>query len=374
MYKKIRRVSALVKKEFLQSIRDPSCILLAFFLPVLLLFLYGTGISLDSTNLKLGVIVEDKGPIIQSFINALKQSKYFKVEISDDRGPFIEKLTEGSLDGIVIIPSYFTAFLQNPIREAPIQVIADGSSPNTASFVQNYVKGAWMTWVHLARIGEGIRDVPGVRMEPRFWFNQELLSHNFIIPGSIAIIMTLIGTLLTSFVVSREWERGTMEALLATPVTIGEIILSKVLAYFIMGMGSMVLCTFVAITIYEVPFRGSFLLLTLISSIFLLAALGSGLFISTITKNQFAASQAAIVSAYLPAFILSGFIFEISSMPRIIQYFTYLIPARYFVASLQTIFLAGNVFYVLFWNSFALSIFAIVLFTVTWKISRKRLD
>ncbi len=198
-------------------------------------------------------------------------------------------------------------------------------------------------------------------------------SRDYLVPGLIAIIMTLIGALLTSLVVAREWERGTMEALMATPVTMGEILVGKLVPYFILGMGGMLLSVSLAVWLFAVPLVGSFWLLLACSALFLLAALGMGLLISTIAPSQFVASQTAVIVTFLPAFILSGFIFDIHSMPSIIRIITYIIPARYFVNILQTIFLAGNIWYILIWNSFALFLMSLFFFIVTLLRSHKRL-
>ena len=192
-------------------------------------------------------------------------------------------------------------------------------------------------------------------MEQRVWFNSELRSRNFLVPGLIAVIMTLIGALLTAMVMAREWERGTMEALMVTPVTIREMLLGKLIPYFILGMGGMGLSVAMAVWLFEVPLRGSLLLLARRRVLFLLAALGMGLLISTVAKNQFVAGQVAIIVTFLPAFILSGFIFDIGSMPGVVQAITHVIAARYFVAILQTVFLAGDVWPVILPNALALA-------------------
>lgn len=368
-----RHLFALVKKEFIQSLRDSSSILIAFVLPIVLLLIYGSGISLDSTVVKLGIVVEDQGAAAQSFLESFRSSPFFDVSYSRERDGFYEQLEKGSLHGVVVIPAYFSERFEQDDSTAPIQVIADGTAPNTASFVQNYILGTWKNWRQIY-LSDAPKTPFGIAADARFWFNQEQMSSFYIIPGSIAIIITLIGTLLTSFVIAREWERGTMEALLATPVTIREIILSKMIPYFIYGMASMTLCTFIAIEFYHVPFRGSWWVLILITTLFLFSSLGVGLLISTIARNQFIASQAAIVSAYLPAFILSGFLFDINNMPLPIRAVTYLIPARYFVSCLQTLFLAGNIPSVLLRNGLFLFCFSLILFIVIRKVSRKRID
>lgn len=369
-----RRTRALIRKEAFQIIRDPSSILISFVLPILLLFLYGYGVSLDLEHLRIGLVMEETAPAAQSFARSLFNSRYFEVHVARDIREMQTKLVEGSIRGIVVIPSYFSSFLDRPDRMAPLQVIGDGSEPNTANFVQNYVQGAYQNWLVQERISHGNRDLGGVQIVARYWYNEELESRNFLIPGSLAIIMTLIGTLLTALVISREWERGTMEALMATPVSIFEIILSKLASYFMLGMGSMSMCVVLAVFLYDVPFRGSLLLLMLVSAVFLICALSMGLLISTVAKNQIVASQAAIVAAFLPAYILSGFLFEITSMPLWIRGLTYLMPARYFVQCLQTLFLVGNVWNLILFNLVPMLTLGLCLFFLTARRTVKRLE
>lgn len=371
---RLRRIKALIIKEFYQIVRDPSSILISVVLPVMLLFLYGYGVSLDLDHLRIGVVMEDSAPDAQSFVQSFTDSRFFEVKLARDRRELIEDITKGAIRGIVVVPSYFSAFRDRPSNIAPIQVIADGSETNTANFVQNYAVGAWQTWLQEENITANLQGLPLVNIQSRFWYNEELESRNFLIPGSLAIIMTLIGTLLTALVVSREWERGTMEALMATPISIVELLIGKLIPYFILGMVSMALCVIFSKLIYHIPFRGSFIVLALVSAIFLFTALGLGLFISTLAKNQFVASQAAMVAAFLPGFILSGFIFEISSMPFPIRMITYLIPARYFVSCLQTLFLVGNIWPLIVSNIIPMIIFGSFLFLITARITVKRLD
>lgn len=368
------RLRALFKKESFQIVRDPSSILISVVLPLILLFLYGFGVSLDLDHLRIALVMEDTAPPAQSFAKALTDSRYFDVKIGRDRRDFTDIILRGDARGMVVIPAYFSQFLNVEDQIAPIQVIADGSEPNTANFVQNYVAGAWQNWLQQETINRNITGLPLISTHPRFWYNEELESRNFLVPGSLAIIMTLIGTLLTALVVAREWERGTMEALMATPVTIRELIVGKIVPYFILGMISMTLCVIMARIMYNLPFRGSWLALALVTSCFLITALGLGLFLSIVTKNQFAASQAAMVTAFLPAYMLSGFIFEIASMPLVIQWFTRIVPARYFVTSLQTIFLVGDIWSLIISNIIPMLIFSAVIYTIISRITVKRLD
>jgi ABC-2 type transport system permease protein len=372
-------VKALIIKEFFQIIRDPSSLALATIFPLFLLFMYGYGISLDVNNLNVGLVLQDKSESINSLVSSLENSRYFTVDTTLDPQTFYKPLTTSQLDAIVWIPSYFSEYLDRSLSSywdipAPIYVITDGSSPNTASFAQNYLSTLWGQWLEQMAIGSSMQQPQKIMVESRFWFNEDMNSHFFLVPGSIAIIMTLIGTLLTALMIAREWERGTMEALMATPVTMKEILVSKLVPYFILGMFSMTICTGVGHFLFSVPFRGSFYALCLVTFFFLLVALAAGLLISSVSRDQFTASQISIISAFLPAFMLSGFIFEIASMPLPIRILTQLLPARYFVSSLQTLFLAGDIWPLIWRTCGILSLFGIFFFCVIGATSKKRLD
>ncbi len=368
-----RRLFALIRKEGIQILRDPSSILIAFILPAVLLFLFGYAVSLDSTRVRIGVAMEERTPESESLVTALRNSRYFQVNVSFARRPLEDDLVAGRARGLVIIPADFSRQLARPDGAAVVQVIADGSEPNTASFVQNYVRAAVATWQSERGLERGTKFQPGVQLENRMWFNASLESKNYLVPGSIAIVMTLIGTLLTALVVAREWERGTMEAMMATPVGIGELVLGKLIPYFCLGFGSMAFCTVVSVFVFHTPMRGSFVSLALLTAAFLAACLGLGLFISTAAKSQFIAGQIALILGFLPAFQLSGFIFEISSMPPVVRGITFAFPARYFVQGLHTIFLAGDVPAILFRDGAALCGFAALFFGLTARITRKKL-
>lgn len=366
-----RRFLALVRKETFQILRDPSSILIAFVLPLILLFLFGYGVSLDATRTRIGLVVEAATPVTQDLAASFQGSRYFRVINGRDRREFEEDLIRGRIRGIVVIPANFAGDFAGGTA-APVQVLVDGSDPNTASFVQNYAQGVVATWVRMRSAEVGSR-LPVINLEQRFWFNPELASRNFLVPGSVAIVMALVGTLLTSLVVAREWERGTMEAMMATPVTAAELLAGKVLPYFVLGLISMTLCVLVAVFLFGVPFRGSLLALYAISAAFLLPALGQGLLISAATKNQFLASQLALMSGFLPAFLLSGFLFEIESMPLVIQWITMIVPARYVIPSLQTVFLAGDIWPLFLRNIAILLAMGTVLFVLAARSTRKRI-
>ena len=370
----IRRLIALSRKEVLQILRDPSSNIIAFVLPVVMLFIFGFGINLDSSGLRVGLVMEDTGPEARLFAASLYGSRYFSMTTGRSREEMALALTEGHVRGFVVIPQDFSVKLGRPGQTAPLLVVTDGSEPNTASFVENYVRIAWEGWLQQRALQRAKPRAPTVVIEPRFWFNPSAESRNYLVPGSITIIMTVIGALLTSLVVAREWERGTMEALLASRITRAELLLSKLLPYYALGMVSLLLCVAVSTFLLRMPFRGSFFALWLTGSLFLGSALGLGLLISTVTRNQFNAAMVALNAAFLPALILSGFIYEIRSMPAVIQAITYLIPARYFVTAMQTLFQAGNVWPVLWRSMLFLAAASVFFLGLTALKTRRRLD
>ena len=369
-----RRLAALIRKESLQILRDPSSILVAFVLPLLLLFIFGYGVNLDSNRVRIGLVLEESTPDTASLAAAFTYSRFLDVTQGQHRREFEADLVAGRLRGIVVIPRGFTARNAERGVRAPVQVIADGSEPNIATFVQNYAQGVIEIWLRHQQEDLGLAQPERVRVESRFWYNEELKSRNFLVPGSIAVTMTLIGTLLTSLVISREWERGTMEALMATPVTIREILLGKLVPYFFLALSSMVVCWLVATLWYEVPFRGSFFALLIATSVFLLTALGQGLLISSYAKNQFLAAQIALMAGFMPALMLSGFVFEIASMVAPVRGVSYAIAARYFVACLQTLFLTGNVWSLFLYSMLCMLVISVFFFFLTARKIVKRLD
>ena len=366
----LRRMLALIHKESRQMWRDPATILMAFVLPVVMIFLYAYAVSLDLNKVPIGVVLESDSANAQSLAAAFGGSRYFTVTPARDRREVQEGIIGARLRGFVVIPQDFDRRLEAGGAQPLVQVVTDGTQPNTAGFVANYAINVVSAWQASTGHGGG----PGVTLEPRFWYNAEIESRRFLLPGAIAIIMTMIGTLLTAMVVAREWERGTMEAVISTPVSVLEILLGKLLPYFGLAMAATVICTLLSIFVFGVPLRGSWLSLLLLSSAFLVPALGQGLVISSIAKNQFVAAQLALFSGFLPAFLLSGFIFEISSMPLPIRILTYLVPARYFVATLQTVFLAGNVWSVFIPNTLAMLAIGSVFILIARAKTKKSLD
>ncbi|WP_312797980.1 ABC transporter permease [Tianweitania sp.] len=369
-----RRLRALCVKETRQILRDPSSLLIAVILPVMLLFIFGFGISLDTNRLRIGVVMEDHGVEAVRFAAAAAGSPYIDPVFANSYDEMEDSLVRGKVRGIIVIPQDFTAKVIEGSGDAAIQVLADGAEPNTANFVGSYAQGLFGNWLAARADAYGAEFHEPIAVEPRYWFNPTTVSRNYLIPGSISVVMTIIGALLTSLVVAREWERGTMEALLATPISRTELLLSKSLPYYGLALIAMAICVLIAIFIMNVPFRGSVLMLLLSTSLFLGSALGLGLLLSTVTRNQFNAAQGALNAAFLPAALLSGLIFEIASMPAFVQAVTLFVPARYFVKIMQTLFQAGDIPSILLPNLLFLLLSAIFWLGLTaWK-TRRRLD
>ncbi|QEL55114.1 ABC transporter permease [Chromobacterium paludis] len=367
-----RRLWALCRKESFQIVRDPSSILIAFILPVALLFILGYAVNLDSAHIRLGLLNLDGGAAGQRLAATLHATPSFDVKPAVSRGELDEMLAHGKIRGAVIIPDDFSRNWQR--RGGAIQLVTDGAEPNTANFVAAYVQGAWLQWVRAEGDEHARAPPPGIDVRQRVWFNPSAESPNFLVPGTIAIVMTIIGALLSSLVVAREWERGTMEALLATPVSRAELLLSKILPYYVLGIAAMLMCLLVAVFVMGVPFRGAVWVLWLMSSLFLANALGMGLFLSTVMRTQFDAAQAALTAGYLPALMLSGFVFEISSMPTPLQWLTRILPARYFASTLQTLFQAGVIPSLLWLNAASLIVLGAFWLGQTVRKTRRTLD
>ncbi len=367
------RLRGLVRKESLQIMRDPSSIAIAFVMPVVLLLLFGFGVSLDARNVRLALVVEQADANTTSLVAAFRSSAFFLPSFYTDMQQAERVLASHQVDGIVWLRKDFSSRLLGS-GDAPIGVYVNGVDANQARITEGYIQGVWQVWLVSYARAQG-HDLPvPVSLEPRIWFNAAVRSRNYLVPGLIAIIMTLTGAMLTSMVVAREWERGTMEALMVTPVRIWELTVGKLLPYFVLGMGGMLLSVAMARWVFDVPLRGSLWLLTATSALFMLVALGMGLLISTVARNQFVAGQIALVATFLPAFILSGFIFQISSMPAPIQVVTHIVPARYFVAILQTLFMTGDIWLVILSNSAALLLMMVILLGLARRKTRKRLD
>jgi drug efflux transport system permease protein len=366
------RLRGLLRKEFLQIGRDPSSIAIAFLLPAVLLLLFGYGVSLDARNVPIALVVEQPSAATASFTSRFAHSSYFRPQHFSTIQQADRAMAAHEVHGVVWLRADFARRLQ--AGGAPIGVIVNGVDANDARIIEGYLQQIWADWLAARAQARGMPPPMPIAVEPRIWFNPAVSSRDYLVPGLIAIIMTLTGALLTAMVIAREWERGTMEAMMVTRVTIRELLLAKLVPYFVLGMGGMAASVGMAVWLFGVPLRGSPAVLTAASALFLLAALGMGLMISSLARSQFVAGQIAIIATFLPAFILSGFLFDIGSMPAPIQVITRLIAARYFVAILQTVFLAGDVWSVILPNLAALAIMAAVFLGAARLMARKRLD
>ncbi len=369
------RLRGLLRKEILQVVRDPSSLLIAFLLPVVLLAVNGYGVSLDARHMRLAVVMQAPAEDTRELIQALAASPYLAPVAAASTAQGEQLLLAGEVRGVLVLREDFSARLMRPLRwPARAQLLANATDPNTARILEGYVQGALAAWAG-GRAQEKRVPLPGgISLEHRYWFNPELRSADFIVPGMVAFVMSMVGTLLTALVVAREWERGTMESMLASPARMGEMIAARLICYYGLGMLGMVVSVLMAIEVFAVPFRGSLLVLGAAASLFLLFALALGLFISTLARSQFVAAQVAFLTTMLPALMLSGMLFDIASMPPWLQALTHVFPVRYLVSILQTIFLAGTVWALILPNLAALAIAAAVAVAATMAVTRRRLD
>lgn len=366
----LRRQWALLRKEWLLILRDPSSFAIAFVMPAMLLLLFGYGVSLDPQRVPIAFVEPVHDAASGELRSAFAGSPWFDLVVVRDFASAKRLLDRGQVQGIVRLRSDFAA--RRARGDAPVQVVLDGVDANTARIVQGYVRGLFTLWLARQAPPGGFAQL--LRPEPRIWFNEEVDSRHFLIPGLVAIIMTLIGALLTALVLAREWEHGSFEALFVTPVRRREILIGKLLPYFLLGVGGMVATVALAILLFGVPWRGSFAPLALVSGLYMLVALCFGLLVSGAAKNQFVAAQITLFTAFLPAFMLSGFLFDIRSMPVVLQWLTLIVPARWFISSLQTLFLAGDVWSVVLRDAAVLAVMAVVLATAARGRLRKSLE
>jgi ABC-2 type transport system permease protein len=368
---KLLRIKAMAKKEALQILRDPLSLAMAFLMPVLLLLIFGYAITFDIDNIPAVVADLDKSTLSREFAAELTASGYFTIVARPDRyGDIDSYLDSGTARLAVVIPAGFSKKLQNHMS-SPVGVLIDGSDSNTAIIAQGYITA--MADQYSRRLtGSGRQPLLDARA--RVWYNPELKSRNFIIPGLIALILSVIVALLTSLTIAKEWERGTMEQLISTPLRTSELIIGKLIPYFFIGLIDTVLSVLMGVFVFGVPLRGSALLLMALSGIFLFGGLSWGILISIIARTQILASQMAILSTFLPAFLLSGFMFLIANMPKPLQAVTYIVPARYFVSILKDIFLKGNPFKLLAGETLLLTVYGLVVFAIANRKFRKKVE
>lgn len=363
------RVWAVARKEFTHIIRDPRSLGMGIAIPMLLLVLFGYALTLDVDNVPLVIWDQSESPASRQLVGGFLGSRYFLLQDYVHNYPEVERAVDtGRALMALVIPADFAGRIESG-RPAPLQIIVDGSDSNTATIAMSYADVVALTYSQnvaletLRRTGGRMIHAP-LDLRPRVWFNADMESKNYIIPGLIAVIMMVIAALLTSLTVAREWESGTMEQLISTPVKGSELILGKLLPYFAIGMLDVLLAVLMGQFLFHVPLRGNVALLFAMAAIFLAGALSLGMVISIVTKSQLLASQLAMVLTFLPSFLLSGFMYAIGNMPQAIQFVTYLIPARYFVALLKGIYLKGIGLEILALEAALLTIFgaAMVLF------------
>lgn len=368
----LRRLWALNRKEVRQILRDPSSIAMGVVLPLVLILLFGFGLSLDVKNVPVAVVMGDSSPEAHELAAGFQLSPYFSTRIVRTEADAEALMLAGKVNGFVRIPDDFARRIA--AGDAQVQLIVDGRDANTARIIQGYAQGALGAFIQReAAEGKVLAGGPTVDVQSQMWFNAENNSRFFLIPGLIVLVMTLIGALLTSMVVAREWERGTLEALFVTPVRSLEIMLGKTLPYFALGMMGLFSCVLASQFLFGVPIRGSMIVLVAVSVLYVMVALGIGLVISSAVKSQLIASQLTLLATFMPAFMLSGFLFDLRSMPTAVRVITYALPARYYVALLQTVFLAGDVWSVILPNSAVLAAMALVLFVLGRAVNRKAL-
>jgi len=341
-----RRLKAVTKKELLHIVRDVRSLILALAQPLLMLLLFGYALTLDVDRIPTYVYDQDKTPQSRELIDQFRGSRYFQiVDTGNSYRPIDRGIDKSAiLLGVVVPRDYARHLLEG--QQADVQLLVDGSDSNTASIalgyaqiiVQNYA-AELRSEAQIRKGGQPLR----VPVEPRIrvWYNSDLKSKNYIVPGLIAVTMMIIASLLSSLCIAREWENGTMEQLLSTPVRPGELVLGKLLAYFALGIVDLLICLIVGVFIFQVPFRGNAMLLLFTSCLFLFGALSWGIFLSATTRTQLLAYQLGTLSSFLPAYLLSGFIYSIQDMPKVIQLISVIVPARYFVKILNGIFLKG---------------------------------
>jgi ABC-2 type transport system permease protein len=368
---KWRRLTALMRKESRQLLRDPSSIAIGIVMPVVLILLFGYGLSLDVTNVPVAIVMEDVSADARELAAGFQLSHYFEPVMVKSMPQAEQLMISRKIDGIIRIRSDFSR--QLAAGHAEVQVLASGTQANNARVIEGYAQGAIGQW-SARRAAEGNAVAGGgITVASRLWFNEANDSHYYLVPGLIVLIMTLIGAFLTALVMAREWERGTIEALFVTPVRADEILLGKMVPYFALGMAGLALCVIAAKLLFAVPLRGSIFVLAASSTLYLLVTLGLGLWVSSATKSQFVASQIALLVTFMPAMMLSGFLFDLRSAPLAIRLISYVLPARYYVALLQTEFLAGDVWSVIAPNAAVLAIMAAALLLLARRATRKTL-
>jgi ABC-2 type transport system permease protein len=368
----LHRLLAVARKEAIQLRRDQRSLILAFIVPLFMVLFFGYAITWDVKDIRLGVWDQDGSRASRELVEVFEASGYFTIlERPASYREAEDGLSKARVRAVLVIPPGFARDLLAG-RRVPVQLLLDGSDANTATIAQNYA-GAIVAR-HSSQVLLAGGDMPPLAgAETRIWYNETLESRNMIVPGLVAVIMSIIAAMLTSLTIAREWERGTMEQLASTPVKAVEIVLGKLLPYLVIGFFDVFVVVTAGILVFDVPFQGSPLLLGVLSILFLFGALGVGIFISSVAESQVVAMQVAMVATYLPAILLSGFLFDISGMPTLLQGITFLIPARYFVVVTRGVLLKGVGIGAMWPQAVAMIVFAAVGLTLATRIFKKEI-
>ena len=369
-----RRLRSLVRKEFRQLLRDRSNLLVGLGLPIVLILIFGYGLTLDVRNARLLLALDDASPAALEVVAALDGSPYMATARAPSLPQALAALQAHQADALVHVPADFSRRLA--AGDARLHLLLQGGDPIRAAAIQGYVEGAVAVWgqKRLDRAGIRAGTGAGVVVVDRMWFNAANNSTWYLVPGLIVLIMTLVGTFLTALVMAREWERGTLEALFVTPVRPVEVLLAKIATYFVVGMVGLGLCLAAARGLFGVPLYGSLAVLLLASMLYMVVSLGIGLLISAFTRNQFLASQIAILASFMPALMLSGFVFDLRNVPLAVRVVGHLLPATYFMELVKTLFLAGDQWGLILKNGAILAAYAVWLLALAHAVTRKRLD
>ena len=361
-----RRLIAIARKEFIHVFRDWRSLALSVAIPVVLILLFGYALNMDLNNVPTVIWDQSRSPESREFIALMEGSPYFLIESYHDNYRDLSKAFDKNRAMLAFVIPHDFAEKVNSNQPVTVQVIADGSDANTARLALGYATNLGMTYnlkigtERASLYGMGEIAMP-VELAPRAWFNEEMRSQNNIIPGIIVVVMVVIAAMLTSITVAKEWELGTMEQLISTPMRGPELVFGKIVPYFVIGITDVAIAVVMGQWIYDVPLRGSTGLLFAMASIFLAGALFFGIMLSINLKKQILANQIALISSYVPSLILSGFIFAIENMPQAVQYLTYIVPARYFLAILRGIYLKGIGLEILWFNALLLTIYAVIM-------------
>lgn len=369
------RTIALVRKEFRQLLRDRSNLLIGIALPIALILIFGFGLSLDVRDVRLVVALEDASPQAHDVVAALDGSTYLHATVVRSYAEAYRSMQAHEADALVYLPSDFARRMA--AGQARVQLLLQGGDPTRAAGIGSYVEGALAIAAakRQDRVGAASDAAGGgVAVVDRMWFNAANTSTWYLVPGLIVLVMTLVGTFLTALVMAREWERGTLEALFVTPVRPAEVLLAKIVPYFLVGLAGLGMCLLAARLLFGVPMQGSLVVLLAISMLYMIVSLGIGLLISALTRNQFLASQIAILASFLPAVMLSGFIFDLRNVPAAVSVIGHLLPATYFMEVVKTLFLAGTYWPLVLRNGAILALYAVALLALARAATRKRLD